>query len=83
MRVLGAVVFKMSRKLASWKKAFLSKKGRLTLIEAVMSAKPLYYMSLFRVPKGVAKVMETIMRDFLWDGADGEVHTCGSLGFGM
>lgn len=31
-------------------------------------------MSLFRVPRGVAEVMEKIMIDVLWDGADGDHH---------
>lgn len=40
------VVFKMSKKLASWKKTFLSRGGQLTLIEAVLSVMPMYFMSL-------------------------------------
>lgn len=31
-------------------------------------------MSLFRVPRGVAKVKERAVRDFLWDGANGDLH---------
>lgn len=35
---------------------------------------PLYFMSLFRIPKGIAEEMERKMIDFLWDGADGDSH---------
>ncbi|XP_073059743.1 uncharacterized protein [Primulina eburnea] len=68
------VLSKMSKKLASWKKSFLSRGGRLMLIKSVLSAMPTYYMSLFRVPARVEKKMEKMKRDFLWDGADGENH---------
>lgn len=64
----------MSKKLASWKKASLSRGGRLTLIEAVLSAMPTYFLSLFKVLMGVAKCMEKIMRNFRCDSTDGEVH---------
>ncbi|XP_073024393.1 uncharacterized protein [Primulina eburnea] len=40
----------------------------------VLSALPSYFMSLFRVPRQVEKLMEKVMRDFLWDGADGDKH---------
>lgn len=68
------MIYKMSKKLVSWKKSFLSRGGRLTLIAAALIAMPTYFMSLFKVPLGVAKSMERIMRNFLWDGADGKVH---------
>lgn len=46
-----SILMRLSKKLASWKKAFLSRGGMLTLIGAVLNALPLYFMSLFRVPK--------------------------------
>ena len=49
---------------------FFSKRGRLTLIEAVLSAIPTYYLSIFRLSSGVSKELEKIMRNFLWKGAD-------------
>lgn len=45
------VLSKMSKKLASWKKAFLSRGGKLTLISAVLNVLPMYFMSLFRYQK--------------------------------
>lgn len=54
----------MSKKLASWNKAFLSRGGRLTLISAVLNSLPMHFMSLFRIPKGVTDLLEKIMRDF-------------------
>ena len=66
------IINKVTKRLDGWKKAFLSKRGRLTLIEAVLSAIPTYYFSLFRLPSGVSKELEKIMRNFLWKGADGD-----------
>ncbi|KAL5563602.1 hypothetical protein UlMin_033349 [Ulmus minor] len=61
------VIEKVSKRLDSWKKAFLSKGGRLTLIQSVLSSIPTYYMSLFKLPRVVAAYLEKMMREFLWD----------------
>ncbi|KAL5575095.1 hypothetical protein UlMin_016794 [Ulmus minor] len=61
------VIEKVSKRLDGWKKAFLSKGGRLTLIQSVLSSIPIYYMSLFKMPRVVAASLEKMMREFLWD----------------
>ncbi|KAL5583298.1 hypothetical protein UlMin_015740 [Ulmus minor] len=61
------VIEKGSKRLDGWKKAFLSKGGRLTLIQSVLSSIPTYYMSLFKLPRVVAASLEKMMREFLWD----------------
>ena len=43
----------------------------MSLIEAVLSTIPTYYLSLFKMPQKVIKEIEKIMRNFLWKGADG------------
>ncbi|GKE47576.1 RNA-directed DNA polymerase, eukaryota [Tanacetum coccineum] len=58
------VVAKLSFRLSKWKLKTLSIGGRLTLIKSVLSSLPLYYMSSFKVPKGVLSKMETIRRNF-------------------
>ncbi|KAL5545313.1 hypothetical protein UlMin_009097 [Ulmus minor] len=45
----------------------MSKGGRLTLIQSVLSSIPIYYMSLFKMPRVVAASLEKMMREFLWD----------------
>ena len=68
-------IWSLVRWLRGWtvgKRAFLSKRGRLTLIEAVLSTVPTYYLSLFRLPSGVSDKLEQIMRNFLWKGVDGD-----------
>ena len=64
------VVSKVKKRLDGWKKAFLSRGGRLTLIHSVLSSIPIYYLSLFKAPICVIKVVEKVTRDFLWEGGD-------------
>ena len=54
----------IKKRLSSWKKRFLSFGGRLVLIKSVISSLPIYYMSLFKIPEGVAKCIEQIQADF-------------------
>jgi hypothetical protein len=58
----------MARRLAPWKRTYLSKGGRVTLIKSTLSNLPTYMMSLFPIPAPVAKRIENIQRDFLWGG---------------
>jgi hypothetical protein len=62
----------MDKRLASWKKIYLSRGGRLTLIKSTLSNLPTYFLSLFHLPAGIARRLERIQRDFLWDGVYGE-----------
>ena len=67
------VVRKVRKRLDGWKRSFLSRGGRLSLIESVLSSLPIYFLSLFKIPRNVGKEIESLMRDFLWEGCDGEV----------
>ncbi|KAJ9690905.1 hypothetical protein PVL29_013184 [Vitis rotundifolia] len=63
---------RMRRRLALWKRQYISKRGRTTLIKSTMASIPLYQMSLFCMPKSVAKRMVKLQRDFLWGGGNME-----------
>ena len=63
------IIKRMNLKLASWKGKMLSIGGRLTLIKASLSSLPLYYMSLYPIPKGVVEKIVAIRRNFLWSGS--------------
>ncbi|GJU96065.1 hypothetical protein Tco_1320821, partial [Tanacetum coccineum] len=62
-------VHKLRSRLSNWKVKTLSIRGRLTLLKSVLSASPLYNMSIYKVPKGVLKEMEAIRSKF-FNGAD-------------
>jgi hypothetical protein len=57
------LVEKMEKKLASWKKIYLSKGGRPTLINSTFSSIHNYFISLFPLLAGVARRLE---RFFKW-----------------
>lgn len=53
--------------LAGWKRNYLSKGGRLTLIKNTLSNLPTYYRSVLTIPTKVAKILESIQCRFLWE----------------
>ncbi|WMV41831.1 hypothetical protein MTR67_035216 [Solanum verrucosum] len=68
IEIWDTVVEKCENKLARWKTQYLSRGGRLTLINSVLDALPTYMMSLFPIPAGVIKRLDRIKRNFLWHG---------------
>ena len=52
--IWNPILEKMERKLAGWKKLYLSKGGRVTLIKSTLSNLPTYFLSLFPIPASVA-----------------------------
>ena len=51
-----------------WKRQYISKGGRLTLIRNTLLNMPIYYMSILRMPRSVRLRLKQIQRDFLWGG---------------
>ena len=66
------VVEKIQNRLASWKSKILSRAGRVTLIKSVLNSLPLYYMSMFMMPRSIALKIVKIQRNFFWGGGNGE-----------
>jgi len=62
------VIERVQQRLASWKASCLSRPGKLVLIKAVLSSLPVYYLSLFKMPKKVTTEINKIQRRFLWNG---------------
>ena len=66
------VVKKIENRLASWKGKLLSRAGRLTLIKSVIKILPVYYMSMFKMPKAITLKIVKLQRKFFWGGSSGE-----------
>ena len=56
------------KRLAMWKRQYISKGGRITLIHSSLSYLSIYFMSIFHLPRVVRMRLEKIQRDFLWGG---------------
>ena len=63
--VWNPILERMEKKLSGWKRLYLSKGGRLTLLKSTLSSLPTYYLSLFVIHVVVADRLECIQRNFL------------------
>ena len=64
--IWNPILERMEKKLSGWKRLYLSKGGRLTLLKSTLSSLPIYYLSLFTILKAMAIRLERIQRNFLW-----------------
>ena len=58
------------KRLALWNRQYISKGRRITLIRSTLLSLPIYFMSLFRMPRRVRLRLEQIQIDFLWGGGN-------------
>lgn len=66
--IWNEVVEKIERHLTSWKRMYLSKNGKVTLIKSTLSNLPTYLWSLLLILASVANHIKKLYRDFLWGG---------------
>ena len=52
------------KRLAMWKRQYISKGGRITLIRSTLSNLLIYFMSILQLPRVVRMRLEQIQRDF-------------------
>ncbi|GJS11636.1 RNA-directed DNA polymerase, eukaryota [Tanacetum coccineum] len=57
-------ISKVKSRLSNWKSKTLSVGGRLTIFKSVLGSTPIYAMSIYKVPKAVLKILESIRRNF-------------------
>ncbi|KAL6272731.1 hypothetical protein ACE6H2_023423 [Prunus campanulata] len=60
------VIAKVQKRLASWKHHTLSMAGRITLLQSVTAAIPLYTMQTVKLPISVCDRLDQLNRNFLW-----------------
>ena len=62
--IWNPIIEKMERKLAGWKRLYLSKGGKVILIKSTLSNLPTYFLSLFPIPVRVAHRLENYRGSF-------------------
>jgi hypothetical protein len=72
--VWNPILEKIERRLAGWKKLYLSKGGRLTLLKSMLASLLTYYLSRITIPKHVAARIERLQRNFLWGDLGDSSH---------
>ena len=65
MGVWDSIEERFRKRSLSWKRQYISKGGKLTLTQSTLSSLPIYFISLFRMPKLVCFRLKKIQRDFL------------------
>ncbi|KAH1266244.1 putative ribonuclease H protein [Glycine max] len=62
------IIRKLEPRLNKSNHRSISMVGRITLINVVLTALPLFYLSFFRAPSAVINRLTVIQRNFLWGG---------------
>ncbi|XP_016173257.1 uncharacterized protein LOC107615734 [Arachis ipaensis] len=65
------IIEKVEEKLSLWKAKVLNKAGKLVLIKSVLNSLPVYYLSLFKMPKAIAEKLISLQRRFMWSSEEG------------
>ena len=78
-RVWDGVEEKFRKRLALWKRQYISKGGRITLIQSTLSNMPIYLMSIFRMPKSVIKRLEKLRGIFVGRRKPGKKTSFGKM----
>lgn len=58
------IINKIQKKLDNWKDKILSLGDRVILVNAVLSAIPIYWLTIFKIPVKVRKIIDKIRRNF-------------------
>ncbi|XP_016177809.1 uncharacterized protein LOC107620107 [Arachis ipaensis] len=74
------IIDKVEEKLSLWKAKVLNKAEKLVLIKSVLNSLPVYYLSLFKMPKAVAEKLISLQRRFLWSSEEGRTGDAGGTG---
>jgi hypothetical protein len=61
---------RIEKKLSSWKGKHLSIRGRLVLINSILSSLAMFMISFFDIPKGVLQKIDYYRSRFFWQGDD-------------
>jgi len=65
----------LKKRLNSWENKYVSLGGRIVL-NSVLNAIPIFYLSFLKIPTKVLKMVTRIQREFLWGGVRGGRKVC-------
>lgn len=63
------LITKIEKKLQTWKGSLLSLCGRIILLNSVISAIPLYWLFIYKIPVKVRLAIDRIRKKILWSGS--------------
>lgn len=64
------MVQKIADRLPGWKRDFFSYPGRELLVKSVLTAMPIYYLTIFKFPRWAIQSIDRYRHSFLWKGRD-------------
>ncbi|KAL4360722.1 hypothetical protein GQ457_04G018500 [Hibiscus cannabinus] len=64
------IVDKFRKRLSPWKARFLSFGGRVTLAKSILANLPIYYLSLFKMPRSISLQLNRFVARFIWGAVD-------------
>lgn len=70
------IIQKNEQKLLLWKSRLLSRAARVVLINAVITAIPLYILSYYKIPGWAATKIDRIRRNFFWGHTEDRRQIC-------
>jgi hypothetical protein len=70
IHIWDGFIEKIEHRLANWKRLYISKGGKVTLIKSTLTNLPTYFLSLFPLPTSVVVRIKKLQLDFLWGGID-------------
>ncbi|XP_074283574.1 uncharacterized protein LOC141608119 [Silene latifolia] len=79
--IFASIINKVCKRIFSWKNAFLSVAGRLTLICSVLSSLSIYSLSAFKMSVSVSSKIDSLISQFWWGGnqVGNGIHWCSKL----
>jgi len=66
----------LRNRLNSWGTKYVSLGGRITLLNSVLNAIPIFFLSFMKISVKVLKMVTRIQREFLWVGVRGGRKLC-------
>lgn len=62
------IIKRIGDSIASWKGKLLLAGARCMLPKVILSNMPIYYLSMFRIPRAVCHILESMRAAFFWKG---------------